>query len=46
MARNEVTSKRVAKSASLLLRNSRSKIVKRVAASDLTQARDRKRKRK
>jgi len=46
MARNEKTSKRVASKASRLLRKSKSKAVRSVAASALTQAPDRKKKRK
>lgn len=47
MAKNEKTSKGVAKLASRLLKKSKSKTVKSVAASDLTQAADhKKRKRK
>ena len=46
MARNEVTSKGVGKKASKLLRKSRSKLVKSVAGSDLTQRPDRKRRKR
>jgi hypothetical protein len=42
MAKNEKTTPRVAKKASQLLRKSRSKQVRSVAASDLTQAADKK----
>ncbi len=44
MAKNEQTSKEVAKKASELLRKSHSPKVKSVAGSDLTQAPDRKKK--
>jgi len=44
MAKNEHTSPRVAKKASKLLRKSKSKPVKSVSASALTQAKDRKKK--
>lgn len=43
MARNEHTSQKVAKTASKLLSSSKSKAVKSVSASALTQARNRKR---
>ena len=46
MARNEKTSKRVAKKASKLLRKSKRKNVKSVAASALTQASDKRRRKK
>jgi len=45
MARNEKTSKSVAKKASKLLRTSKSKAVRSVAGSALTQAPDKKKKR-
>lgn len=44
MPKNEKTSKKVASKASKLLRTSKSKTVKSVAASALTQAPDRKKK--
>jgi len=46
MARNEVTSKKIGTKASKLLRTSRSKAVKSVSASDLTQLPNRNKKRK
>lgn len=46
MTKNEKTSKRVAKLASGLLKSSKSKTVKSVAASGLTQAADRNKKKR
>lgn len=46
MAKNEKTSKRVASKAGKLLRKSRKKAVRSVAGSALTQAPDKKRKRR
>ena len=46
MAKNEKTSKKVGKTASKLLKNSKSKKVKSVAGSALTQRPDRKRNKK
>jgi hypothetical protein len=46
MARNEKTSPRIAKIASKILRKSKSKKVKSVSASALTQAADKKKKKR
>ena len=46
MGKNEKTSKKVASTASKLLRTSKSKAVKSVAASALTQAPDKKKRKK
>lgn len=46
MAKNEKTSKKVARKASKLLRKSRSKKVRSVSASALTQAPDKRKRRK
>ena len=46
MANKKQTSRKVATDASKLLRTSKSKIVKEVAASDLAQARGKKKKKK
>jgi len=46
MARNEKTSKRVARTASKLLRKSKSRKVRSVSGSALTQAPDRKRRKR